>query len=161
MKNKLVTEEQVKSMLGIESFRSIPKEKIIEFVSSIPDMDKEVAVKCIEQFPEFKDSANTMVAHLVNTCDAVLKDDEANRDTTVETYKIILNTLEDQLKEPEISLSEKQEIIDKMVDVADKVADLERDARGFRKHLVNVIGGVASFALAVGGALLGVKFVKK
>lgn len=159
--NKLVTEDQVKNMLGIDSFRSISKEKIIEFVSSMPDMDREVAVKCIEQFPEFKESANLMVAHLINACETILKDDKENRETTVETYKMILSNLDDQLHESELSLTEKQDIIDKMIDVADKVADLERDARSFRRHIIDIIGGVASFGIAVGGAILGVKFIKK
>lgn len=37
--------------LAIEDFRNISKDKIMEFVSAIPNMDKEVAIKIIEQFP--------------------------------------------------------------------------------------------------------------
>lgn len=51
MAQQLVSTEQVKQALGIESFRNLSKDKIIEFVSLIPNMDKEVSISIINQFP--------------------------------------------------------------------------------------------------------------
>ena len=65
-KNELMSENDVKSMLGISDFRSISKDQIIQFVSSIPDMDKEVAIKCIEQFPEFEKFSNNALQFLTD-----------------------------------------------------------------------------------------------
>lgn len=41
--------------LGIESWRNLSKDKFMTFVSDLPNMDKEVALKVIAQFPNFKD----------------------------------------------------------------------------------------------------------
>ncbi len=48
MKKNLLTEEEVKKELGITDFRAISKEKIVHFVSLMPKIDKELAVKAIE-----------------------------------------------------------------------------------------------------------------
>ena len=44
---RLLSEEDVKHMLGIENFRQLDKKTTIEFISSISQMDPEVAVKAL------------------------------------------------------------------------------------------------------------------
>ena len=53
MSKTLVSVEEVKNALKIDSFRNLSKDKIMEFVSLIPNMDKEVAINIIEQYPAF------------------------------------------------------------------------------------------------------------
>ena len=52
MSNYYFTEEQIKESLQINSFREISKAKLMEFVSLIPNMDKDVALAVIGQFPD-------------------------------------------------------------------------------------------------------------
>lgn len=73
MAQNLVSEEQVKDAFQIKKFSEISKDKIMEFVSLIPNMDKEVAIAIINQFPVYADSANNMVAQLNVMCDNVIK----------------------------------------------------------------------------------------
>lgn len=58
MKNskKPLNEQKVLDKLGIDDFRHLSKEKVIEFVSLVPNMEPEVAKAAIEQFPEFSSS---------------------------------------------------------------------------------------------------------
>ena len=51
--NCLLTAGQVKEYLSIPAFWHLTIGKPIEFVSVISDLNKEVAIKTIEQFPEF------------------------------------------------------------------------------------------------------------
>ena len=44
MSQHLVSEDQVKKALHIDSFRNLSKDKIMEFASLIPNMDKDVAI---------------------------------------------------------------------------------------------------------------------
>ena len=56
MKNPLkrpMNEQKVLNKLGIEDFRHLSKEKVVEFISMIPNMEPEVAKAAIAQFPEF------------------------------------------------------------------------------------------------------------
>ena len=73
MAKYMFTENEVKKALAIDSFRNISKDKIMEFVSAIPNMDKEVAVKIIEQFPSYAESANNMLTQLNTMCSNAMK----------------------------------------------------------------------------------------
>ena len=53
MSNILTTEEQVKAAIGISDWRHLSKDKLMNFVSVLPNVDSEVAIRIIEQFPEF------------------------------------------------------------------------------------------------------------
>jgi len=48
-------ELELMERLGIESWRNLSKEKFMTFVSDLPNMDKEVALKVVGQFPNFKE----------------------------------------------------------------------------------------------------------
>lgn len=50
MSQYLVSEEQVKKALQIDSFRNLSKDKIVEFASLIPHMDKDVAIAIINNW---------------------------------------------------------------------------------------------------------------
>lgn len=45
----------------------------MEFVSLIPNMDKEVAIKIIEQYPAFAKLSESMVIQLNKMCDTALE----------------------------------------------------------------------------------------
>lgn len=47
---RYVTEEAVKRALKIDSFRNISKDKVMQFASMIPYMDKDVAIAIIINF---------------------------------------------------------------------------------------------------------------
>lgn len=61
MSQYLVFEDQVKKALQIDSFRNLSKDKIMEFASLIPHMDKEVAIAIINQFPAYVESSRNMI----------------------------------------------------------------------------------------------------
>lgn len=154
---KLLSEADVLNKLGATDFRSINKNQLIEFVTSIPEMDKEVAMKCIEQFPEFKEQSTTIIKELYKQYDSVADSHKAGRAKAMDAYQGILNDLSKELEKSEISKEEKQELIATMVDVADKIAELQRDSDYFLEKVLHWGSGVAMFAIAAGAAILGVK----
>lgn len=48
-----MTEQQVLDNLGICDWRHMTKDKVIGFISAIPDMDPETAKAALAQFPEY------------------------------------------------------------------------------------------------------------
>ena len=50
MSQHLVSEDQVKKALHIDSFRNLSKDKIMEFASLIPNMDKDVQFLLLTSF---------------------------------------------------------------------------------------------------------------
>jgi hypothetical protein len=56
--NGRVTELELMNRLGIESWRNLSKDKFMTFVSDLPNLDKDVALKIVAQFPDFKELVN-------------------------------------------------------------------------------------------------------
>lgn len=116
-----MSEEDVKKALDITDFRSLSKEKVIEFVSIIPKVDKEVAIAIINQIPNYLDMAKEMVNGMINLCDDALKDAKTGRKDVIESYMVVLETLKEQLKDETLSVEEKNKITDDMISVAEKI----------------------------------------
>ena len=156
MANYMVNENEVKKALGIESFRNIPKEKIMEFVSVIPNMDKDVAIKIIDQFPAYTESANNMLVQLNTMCNNAMKENGESQKEAIEAYKKILDDLGELLKKDTISAEERAQITEQMINVADRISAKDTENKefldGIIKYGVPIIGG----ALILGATILGV-----
>ncbi|CEE00702.1 putative membrane protein [Caldibacillus thermoamylovorans] len=156
MAKYMVTENEVKTALDIDSFRNMSKEKIIEFVSAIPNMDKDVAIKIIEQFPAYTESANIMLAQLNTLCNNAMKENGESQKEAIEAYKKILDDLGELLKKDTITAEERMQITEQMITVADRISAKDTENKeflnGIIKYGVPIIGG----ALVLGATILGV-----
>lgn len=156
MAKYMVTENEVKKALSIDSFRNISKDKIIEFVSAIPNMDKDVAIKIIEQFPAYIESANNMLTQLNTMCNNAMKENTESQKEAIEAYKKILDDLGELLKKELITAEERLQITEQMIIVADRISAKDTENKNFLngiiKYGVPVVGG----ALILGAAILGV-----
>ena len=156
MAKRLLTADQVKENLNITDFRHLTRDKLIEFVSAIPDMDKDVAIKAIEQFPEFSGYAKAMVTHYKILCDSVLKENSKSVESVMNGYKQTLSVLEELTKSDNINPTEKRLFAEKMVEVADKMASLDNNNKNFLAGMVKCITLFASGTLLICAAVLGV-----
>ena len=156
MAKYMVTECEVKKSLAINSFRNMSKDKIMEFVSAIPNMDKDVAIKIIDQFPAYADSANNMLAQLNTLCNNAMKQNGESQKEAIEAYKKILDDLGELLKKDMITAEERMQITEQMITVADRISAKDTENKSFLngiiKYGVPIIGG----ALVLGAAILGV-----
>lgn len=157
MSKYLVSEEQVKKALKIKSFRNLSKDKVMEFVSLIPDMDKDVAISIINQFPNFADFGINTVAQLKITCDNVLKSNDDSRKDAVKAYQTILDGLNLKLQKDDLTNNERKSITQDMIEVADKIAELDEKNKKFLKKIFTTTASIIGGALIVGAAILGVK----
>lgn len=152
----LVTEEQVKKALKIDSFRNLSKDKVMEFVSLIPQMDRKVAISIINQFPEYADLATQMVEQLNVLCDRAMLSNDKSQSEAIQAYKKILEELGKMLEDGELTFEEKQIVTDKMILVADKIAAKDSENKKWLNALLKIGAGVGLFALGLGAAILGV-----
>ena len=156
MKKNILTEEEVKKQLGIVDFRTITKEKIMQFVSLIPKLDKELAIKIIEQFPNYVSMATSMVTNLIDMCNNALSNSKNTEKEAIEAYKYVLETIRIEIENGGFTIEEKEKYNNQMIEVADKISEI--DARN-KKWLENVIkfgSSVACVTLIVGAAIFGV-----
>lgn len=152
---KLLTEQQVKDALKIDSFRNLTKEKIMEFTSLIPKLDKEVALNIINQFPAFAESSKTMLDQFKNICTQALENAKDNQKEVILAYRKIIDDLGELLNKDELTPDERNNIIEKMIEVADRMSAEDAENKQF---LQNILKQGANLTLAVvflGTAILG------
>ena len=156
MKQYLVSEEKVKKALKIDSFRNLSKDKIVEFVSLIPQMDKEVAISIINQFPNYTEYATNIVEQLRIECDHVLQSNDQSQLEAINGYKTLLDDFGEELKKDGKTFEERKYWAEKMVEVANCISTKDTE---HKKFLLDVVRGV-SFAVGglaiLGAAILGV-----
>ena len=49
-----MNETEILKVLEIDSFRNLSKDKILQFAALMPETNKEVAIRLVEQFPDFR-----------------------------------------------------------------------------------------------------------
>ncbi|MBM6807524.1 hypothetical protein [Faecalicoccus pleomorphus] len=154
---KTLTEQAVLKKLGIPDFRHLSKDKVIEFASMLDRMDPQVAIKAIEQFPEF---AKTSLEALKDYKSVIEKAFEKNKESSqkcFDMYNEIIKTLQESLDKPDLSFEERKYYIDKMFEIAKMAEKKDSENKQFYNRALNIAGGVALFALGIGVTIIGGK----
>lgn len=157
-KLSFITEEQVLDALNIESFRNLSKDKVMEFVSLIPEMDKDVAISIINQFPAYVESAKAMIEKMTALCETILKENRESLNDAVTAYKKILEDLSNVLERKDVSAEEREQITIKMIDIADKIAEKDTENKEFLKEVLHYGTTVICGVVLLGVVILGVRF---
>lgn len=157
MAKRLLTADQVKEYLDIPDFRHLTRDKLIEFVSAIPDMDNEVAVKVIEQFPEFTGYAKVLVDHYETMCDDILKENGRSVQAVMDGYKQTLDLLGELARDEKSSPEDKRYFAEEMVKIADKMAAFDTSNKNFLAGITKYITWFACGTLVACAGVLGVR----
>ena len=156
MKNlpkRYVSEEAVKRALNIDSFRNLSKDKIMQFASMIPYMDKDVAIAIITQFPAYTDFGKIAVEHYSQICSNILENNKESQNAVITGYQTILDALSKRMEKEELTEQERSAITQDMIQVAIAMADLNNkkflDRMG-NKIFLGVLGVVAVIGAGIG-----------
>lgn len=160
MLNKLpkryVSEDTVKRALKIDSFRNLSKDKIMQFASMIPYMDKEVAIAIINQFPEFADFGKAAISNYMQMCDNILQDNRESQAAVIHGYQTILEALSKRMEMESTSEEDRKVITEDMIAVADKIALSDLQNKKFLDRIgMKILWGILG-ATAIIGAGIGV-----
>lgn len=150
---KFPTEESVKKALKINSFRELSKDKVMQFASMIPYMDKEVAIAVINQFPAYADFVKAIISVYMETANRILEDNKESQMAAIHGYQTILDGLSKKLEESNTEEVRKS-ITDDMVFVAGKIAEIdEKNKKFLNKMVTKILAGVGIAVLAVGAGI--------
>lgn len=154
--SRALTEQKVLRKLNIEDFRHLTKDKVITMASMLDKMDPEVAKKALEQFPEFSNTAKEMLAGYKDTLDKGLESNKESVQLYYDACKSIIESLQKQLDDQNLSFEERKYIIDNMVEVSKMIGEKDSENKKFIVTMT-VIGtmalGIVTVALtsALGG----------
>lgn len=149
------SEQQVKDKLGITDFRNMSKDKITSFISMIPEVDNEIVIKILEKFPEL---SKIMIEQMKEICCDVLAQNNSSTQETYKAYNRVLDDLSFMLKQDSISPEDQKYIINKQIEIADKISTKDTENKNF---LLSVLGGLGALVLLIIGGILGIKSTDK
>ena len=146
------SEEAVKKALKIESFRNLTKDKVMEFTSMIPYMEKEVALEIIKQFPVYVEFVESAIENYTQLCKTILETNKEEYEQAVHAHQYVLETFANQLEQENLTEEERREFSEKMMEEY-------LQQQKFHERVFKTIGGVVTLALGVTVTMLGLKAI--
>ena len=156
---KYYSETAVKKALRIDSFRNLSKEKVMEFASMIPYMEKEFAMEMIKQFPVYAEFAKAFINNYTDVCKEILAINNESFKTVVLSHQIVLEAFAKQIENTELTSEEREFYSNKMIEEAEKITELYLQQQKFHERILTNIGGIITIALVTGATILGLKVI--
>lgn len=128
--------------------------------ATMTDEQKDLFEKYTDCVREHQTNTDCLIFNMIEQynamCDKVLQSNDDSRKDAVMAYKTILDDLSILLKQDGITPEQQEKITDKMILVADKIADLHEDNRNFLEGIIKYGTPLIGGALLLGAVILGV-----
>lgn len=160
------SEAEILKVMQIDSFRNLSKEKVLQFAALMPEMDKEVAIKVIEQFPEFRqfalDALNVLETEHTSTLDA----NKTSQAAVFHAFDEVRAILKNELDRDDLSAEDRMIIIDKIMETANQVFAKDSENKRFLdtifgKTVLATGGAIVAGIVVLGGRALGENGIKQ
>jgi len=155
---KYKSDDEVKKALGIDSFRNLSRENVMRFAAMMPDMDKEVALKIVEQFPEFKAFALDAVGVMERMQQNALASNSESQVNVHQAWADVRAILKGQLDDPELAAEQKREILDLIMETARQESAKDTENKQFLKELTKYATGAVVGIIVLGVVYVGGRF---
>lgn len=147
-----VNEIEVLKVLGIESFRNITKDKVMMLASMLPEMDKELAGKIIEQVPQLKELAIAMFELMRQEHESTLDHNEASNKRVHDAWDDVRRILAGEL-DKELTPEQWQYAVDTIAESARQQSAKDSENKGFLDTQLGKVTTAASVATLVLGVI--------
>lgn len=148
---------EVKNALNISSFSEFSSEKIGDFISLIPKMDRELALKAMEQFPDYAKMAGNMASQLYKLSEKALGANNSSNDQTIKAYQSMLKDFGEVFKRENLSEDERKYYSEKMIEIAQQIYIKDSENKAFIKDVLKYGAQFSGVVLLAGLAVLGVR----
>ena len=155
--NRSYNEIKTLKKLDIQDFRSIPKDKLVDFVSGIPDMQPEVAIKAIQQFPDFIRESKELVTAFNDMIHRVFDSSDKDSRALYEVCNRIIDDISIALENKDHSEKFKEYLVTRECEIARILSEHGHDRRLFAADIVKTAGQVAAGVVVVAGTIIGLK----
>lgn len=159
--NDLLTKEEAMKKFGISDLRKFNTKDFIKVMSSLDKMDPTVAKELIGQIPNFLNFAQESAKSIKESYKDTLKSDDESLNKIYISYDLLIDSLNEDLQDGELSLDEKFEISKMIRDLIHDKEELHFKQMEKRHELFKTItGGVLAATACVVGILSGVSMIK-
>lgn len=149
-----MSERMVLRKLGLKDWRELTKEHYLQLVNTLPQMDTEVAKKCLEMVPELANVVLNATNSVKEFGNDVLASNEVNmqalRAGTLETRAV----LKMQLENPDLDINERADLNDKIIEVLRMEYEKDTENKEFELTVLKCVTcGITLAATLVAGAI--------
>ena len=156
MKRSL-TEAKVLRKLDIPDFRHMSKDKVVSFVSMLPQMAPEVAKCALEQFPAFAETGAAIIGCLKDSLRIVIDGNDANASAFTTQCQEALNALEAELARANLSDDGREVVINGILGIVEAMSQMLTEDRTFRTGLFRDLLTVAAIVVVCLAGQLGLR----
>lgn len=150
-------EDELKKALEIDTWKNLSRDKLIKFVAMMPDMDKELALKVVEQFPEFKRFVSDALDVIEKRHESTLSHNKQSQEYYHQGIREIREILKRELENYNLAWDQRKFIIEKLMETAHLEFAKDSENKRFLDSMFGKVTLVAGAAIAVGAAVLGGK----
>jgi hypothetical protein len=154
MSNQL-TEQQVLNQLNIPDFRHITKDEVMTFASMLQNMEPEVALKALDQFPEFAKLALQALSEYKSVLENALDDNTESSKQCFIMYNTVMDTLKSCAEKEDIPFDEKKYYIEKMIEITKMAESKDTENKKFNWKIVSAGAFVVIAVVGIGASILG------
>ena len=148
----LLSEDEVKEMLGIQDFRHMSKRAVVECISSLPLMDPAVAEKVLEQFPEMCNVAFNAVKEYRASFEKALDANDESSKATLANIDSLISVYQKELDRDDITPEERAVVYSNLSKLSESNCEIHKENQRFISNqtmlaafvTVGVVIGVAS-----------------
>lgn len=154
-----MNETELKSLLQIQDFRHITKDKVISLASSIDNLDPKVAMSVIEQFPNYIGALRACVSEMYGIANNAMAGSDADDKRAYKLLAQSLDVLRDELKRENLTTEERFDVLDRIERLNDKQLELNARAKQFKLETLRICRDVVLTVGIFGFMILGGKTV--
>lgn len=155
--SRSLTEAKVLRKLDIPDFRHLTKDKVMSFVSMLPQMDPEVAKRALEQFPAFAETNLAIVSCLKDSLGTIVSGNAGNMAEFNARCHEALSALEAELKREDLTDEGRKMVIDGIMGIIGAIGQKDSENKEFLSDLFSGLLRYSAIALVILAAPLGLK----
>lgn len=145
--NYSIDEQRALEKLNIGSFREVTKDKLVELMSMIPDMSPELAMKALEQIPNFTTNTVTILGELKEALTTTFNSEDKALETATQSRLAAIESLTKLLESDSLSFKQKMAVVEQINILCDK------NSQDYEKHQRFLFEGYRSLAY-IGAAFI-------
>ncbi|MFG3642466.1 hypothetical protein ACGF3C_19605 [Micromonospora sp. NPDC047762] len=144
-------EDEVKKALNIDTWRNLSKEKVSQFAAMMPDIDKDVALKIIDQLPEFGRLITGAIDAMEKEHESTLASNQQSQESAHRAWREIREIYRSELAHEGLSPEYKMFILEKISETGDKESEKDTENKQFLAGLSNSfkVGALAALGTAI------------
>ena len=139
----LLTEEQIKEILGLEDWRNLTKDKVVDLVNCFTKASPETIKEILTQILEIKETSKEILAVSKEYYETIQQSNEKITDSIIESANHLLKSIKKTIDDDEeLTFEQKNILLDKQIELIKMLYSLDTKNKIFLKHLSDNWGNI-------------------